>query len=120
MKPSLDSDCGLSLCYTSVLYNPKTEQASTFSTAKRRLHKIYAINMFRTALIQSLKCASKQALRSHAPVAQQITPCSFAILTCSNPRASFQPSRYYSVPAGLAKQEVEGRIMDLLKNFDKA
>ena len=28
-------------------------------------------------------------------------------------------ARRYSAPAGLTKQEVEGRIMDLLKNFDK-
>lgn len=27
--------------------------------------------------------------------------------------------RAYSAPAGLAKPEVEGRIIDLLKNFDK-
>jgi hypothetical protein len=27
--------------------------------------------------------------------------------------------RCYSAPAGLSKAEVEGRIIDLLKNFDK-
>lgn len=31
----------------------------------------------------------------------------------------FQPSRHYSAPAGLSKEEVEGRIVNLLKNFDK-
>ncbi|KAI9847894.1 MAG: Acyl carrier protein, mitochondrial [Thelocarpon superellum] len=35
------------------------------------------------------------------------------------PVASFPPARCYSAPAGLAKPEVEGRIVDLLKNFDK-
>lgn len=28
-------------------------------------------------------------------------------------------ARFYSAPAGLSKEEVEGRIINLLKNFDK-
>lgn len=35
------------------------------------------------------------------------------------PSARFQAVRCYASSAGLAKDEVEGRIMDLLKNFDK-
>ena len=35
------------------------------------------------------------------------------------PALSFQGLRCYSVSAGLTKEEVTGRIMDLLKNFDK-
>lgn len=35
------------------------------------------------------------------------------------PRFAIQPVRLYSAPAGLAKDEVEGRIVNLLKNFDK-
>lgn len=30
-----------------------------------------------------------------------------------------QPARCYSAPTGLTKKEVEGRIMDLLRKFDK-
>jgi hypothetical protein len=33
--------------------------------------------------------------------------------------SAFQPSRSYASHAGLAKDEVQGRILDLLKGFDK-
>ncbi len=45
-----------------------------------------------------------------SPVAR---PAQFA------PRFAFQAVRFYSAPAGLGKDEVEGRIVNLLKNFDK-
>ena len=35
------------------------------------------------------------------------------------PAARFQAVRCYSAAASLGKDEIEGRIMDLLKNFDK-
>ena len=35
------------------------------------------------------------------------------------PSIVFPSIRCYSAPAGLSKEEVQGRIMDLLKNFDK-
>jgi len=36
-----------------------------------------------------------------------------------NPSVYFQAVRCYAASAGLSKDEVTGRIMDLLKNFDK-
>ncbi|KAI9892646.1 MAG: Acyl carrier protein, mitochondrial [Vezdaea aestivalis] len=36
-----------------------------------------------------------------------------------SPSIAVQALRMYSAPSGLAQTEVEGRIMDLLKNFDK-
>lgn len=45
-----------------------------------------------------------------APIAR---PAQFA------PRFAYQGVRLYSAPAGLDKNEVEGRIVNLLKNFDK-
>lgn len=50
------------------------------------------------------------------PVAFQLPvarPTQFA------PRFTYQGVRLYSAPAGLNKEEVEGRIVNLLKNFDK-
>jgi hypothetical protein len=35
------------------------------------------------------------------------------------PPTYFQAARCYSASAGLSQDEVTGRIMDLLKNFDK-
>ncbi|KAJ5163349.1 Acyl carrier protein (ACP) [Penicillium coprophilum] len=73
--------------------------------------------MFRSAIARSLKASAPRVIKTPAPfhirsspiAAQvpQITPC-FA-----------QGIRLYSAPAGLSKNEAEGRIVNLLKNFDK-
>ncbi|KAJ5993235.1 Acyl carrier protein (ACP) [Penicillium sp. IBT 35674x] len=55
--------------------------------------------MFRSAIIRSSPIAVR---------ASQFTPCFVN-----------QGVRCYSAPAGLNKSEVEGRIVNLLKNFDK-
>lgn len=51
------------------------------------------------------------------------TPASFQLPvarpTQFAPRFAYQGVRLYSAPAGLNKDEVEGRIVNLLKNFDK-
>ncbi len=73
--------------------------------------------MLRTAVIQSLRCASRSAVRTQLP-ARRIAPCLAVPANRSFPAQKFQ-ARCYSAPAGLSKPEVEGRIMDLLKNFDK-
>ena len=90
-----------------------------FTTGNWTTHQSTATSMFRTALIQSLRCASRTAVRSHAPIARSSIPPSYAILSSSWPSNRLRGVRSYSAPAGLSKNEVEGRIMDLLKNFDK-
>ena len=74
-------------------------------------------NMFRTALVQSLRCASRVSTRTFAPVSRTIVPTTFVAVTRASP--SIYAPRFYSASAGLGKDEVEGRIMDILKNFDK-
>lgn len=75
--------------------------------------------MFRSAIVRSLRASvPRAAVKTPAPFqirsslitarVPQFTPC-FAS----------QPVRLYSAPAGLSKDEVEGRIVNLLKNFDK-
>ncbi|CEJ54377.1 Putative Acyl carrier protein [Penicillium brasilianum] len=72
--------------------------------------------MFRSAIVRSL--------RASVPRAAVKTPASFQIRS-SPIAAQFSPSlvsqsiRFYSAPAGLSKDEIEGRIVNLLKNFDK-
>ncbi|KAJ5444046.1 Acyl carrier protein [Penicillium daleae] len=72
--------------------------------------------MFRSAIVRSL--------RASAPRAAVKTPAPFQIRS-SPIAAQFTPSlvsqsiRFYSAPAGLSKDEIEGRIVNLLKNFDK-
>ncbi|KAJ5487383.1 hypothetical protein N7530_001683 [Penicillium desertorum] len=73
--------------------------------------------MFRSAIVRSLKASAPRVIKTPAPfhirsspIAAQVprfTPC-FA-----------QGVRLYSAPAGLSKSEAEGRIVNLLKNFDK-
>jgi hypothetical protein len=75
--------------------------------------------MFRSAIVRSLRAsAPRVAVKTPAPFqirsspiavrASQFTPCFIN-----------QGVRCYSAPAGLNKSEVEGRIVNLLKNFDK-
>ncbi|KAJ5575179.1 Acyl carrier protein (ACP) [Penicillium hetheringtonii] len=72
--------------------------------------------MFRSAIVRlppprvAVKTPAPFQIRS-SPIAArvpQFTPCFVS-----------QSIRAYSAPAGLNKSEVEGRIVNLLKNFDK-
>ncbi|KAF4547451.1 putative acyl carrier protein [Elsinoe fawcettii] len=72
--------------------------------------------MFRTAV---LRCARQASVRASRPITQSIIRPSLSI-SPNTPHAAAIPSiRFYSAHAGLSKDEVEGRILDLLKNFDK-
>ncbi|KFY67278.1 hypothetical protein V496_01648 [Pseudogymnoascus sp. VKM F-4515 (FW-2607)] len=71
--------------------------------------------MFRTVLLKSARSAASQAVRR----AGLITRPASAIPSFQYAPSVFNAARCYSAAAGLAKPEVEGRIVDLLKNFDK-
>ncbi|RPB17763.1 acyl carrier protein [Morchella conica CCBAS932] len=74
--------------------------------------------MFRTAAIRASRSFSTAALgaRVSAPIAVVARPtCVRAVL----PAMPFAAIRSYSAPAKLSKDEVEGRIIELLKGFDK-
>ncbi|EAU36234.1 predicted protein [Aspergillus terreus NIH2624] len=73
--------------------------------------------MFRAAVVRSLRASVPRAVR--APAAFQIRSSPVARPAQFAPRFAFQAVRSYSAPAGLNKEEVEGRIVNLLKNFDK-
>lgn len=70
--------------------------------------------MFRSAVVRSLRASVPRAVR--APATFQIRSAPAAQFA---PRFAFQGVRLYSAPAGLNKEEAEGRIVNLLKNFDK-
>lgn len=67
--------------------------------------------MFRTAILRSARAATPRTisrpLAIARPVATRFTPTIFQAVRC------------YSAAAGLSKTEVEGRIVDLMKQFDK-
>lgn len=73
--------------------------------------------MLRSALVQSLRASMPRVVRTPAPF--QIRSSPIARPSQIAPAFSCQPARFYSAPAGLQKEEVEGRIVNLLKNFDK-
>jgi len=74
--------------------------------------------MFRTALLRSARAATCQTVRRAGPIARPVAANPFLKKSQFAP-AAFQAARCYSAAAGLQKNEVEGRIVDLLKNFDK-
>ncbi|KUJ10657.1 acyl carrier protein-like protein [Mollisia scopiformis] len=74
--------------------------------------------MFRTALLRSARSATSQAVRISGTIARPSLSSSVVTKSRFAPSA-FQAARCYSAAAGLSKTEVEGRIVDLLKNFDK-
>jgi hypothetical protein len=72
--------------------------------------------MFRTAAVRALRAATRAPALRQSPIVRQ-TP--FLQSSKIAPSFAVQSIRCYSAPAGLSEQEVQGRIMDLLKNFDK-
>ena len=77
--------------------------------------------MMRTTLLRSARCASSLlTMRIPHTASRTVTPGFFvkpaARLT---PSLKFPCQRWYSAPANLGREEVEGRIIDILKNFDK-
>ena len=97
------------------LFLPKAKRTQLFSFQYCYLTLI----MLRIALKQSARCASKSVLRIQLPVSRTTTPCLFFKISRPAAAPQLQAIRWYSAPAELTQQEVEGRIMDLLKNFDK-
>ncbi|KAJ5537013.1 Acyl carrier protein (ACP) [Penicillium tannophilum] len=75
--------------------------------------------MFRSAIVRSLRAsAPRVAVKTPAPF--QIRSSPIAVRASKfTPCFVNQGVRCYSAPAGLNKSEVEGRIVNLLKNFDK-
>jgi NADH dehydrogenase (ubiquinone) 1 alpha/beta subcomplex 1 len=71
--------------------------------------------MFRSAIVRSLRASAPRAIKTPAPFQIRSSPIAVPQFTPS----IFQGARLYSAPAGLSKSEAEGRIVNLLKNFDK-
>lgn len=69
--------------------------------------------MFRTVLLKSARAAAPRLSKISRPLAIA-RPATYQIYP-----TIFQTARCYSAAAGLAKPEVESRIVDLLLQFDK-
>lgn len=82
---------------------------------------ILSSTMFRSAIVRSLRASVPRAVRSPAASSLRIRSSPVAVRPSQQLPSCFtsQALRFYSAPAGLGKDEVEGRIVNLLKNFDK-
>ncbi|KAK4545043.1 hypothetical protein LTR36_003594 [Oleoguttula mirabilis] len=75
--------------------------------------------MYRTALLRSIKCAAQATSRVQRPAIQTAFRAPFVQSRISTPATSISAIRCYASSSGLGQEEVTGRIVDLLKNFDK-
>ncbi|KAI5363985.1 Putative Acyl carrier protein (ACP) [Septoria linicola] len=74
--------------------------------------------MFRTALLRATRAAAQSSARA-APVARTVVRSPFVTSRVSSPATRIAAIRCYASSSGLGQEEVTGRILDLLKNFDK-
>ncbi|CZT14094.1 probable NADH2 dehydrogenase (ubiquinone) acyl carrier chain precursor [Ramularia collo-cygni] len=76
--------------------------------------------MFRTALLRSARCVAQQtSVRAASPAVRTALRTPFITSRISTPATSLSAVRCYASSSGLGQEEVTGRILDLLKNFDK-
>ena len=75
--------------------------------------------MYRTTLLRSIRCAAQATTRAQRPSVQTALRIPFVQSRISTPASSISAIRCYASSTGLNQDEVTGRIIDLLKNFDK-
>ncbi|KIW03151.1 acyl carrier protein [Verruconis gallopava] len=73
--------------------------------------------MLRQAFLTSTRAASRWGCARATPIARSNMIRSSILPT--RQQLGFQAVRCYAASSGLSKEEVQGRILDLLKNFDK-
>merc|ERR1712130_1043701 len=81
--------------------------------------QLLAVTMFRTAVLRSVRCAAQASTRVQRPAVQTAFRAPFVQSRISTPATSISAIRSYASSSGLSQDEVTGRILDLLKNFDK-
>ena len=103
------------LCYSS---SEKTQLRTNRSiTLHPSIHTHIA--MFRAALAQSLRRLPRTSTRAQQPIVRRAIASPFISSRISSPAFTVSAARCYSSASGLGQEEVTGRIVDLLKNFDK-
>ena len=75
--------------------------------------------MLRPTFLTAARCAASNLSRTTVCLQRPLYPCLSAYANQPHSVPRIPSLRWYSAPAGLAKEEVQGRIIDLLKNFDK-
>ncbi|EXJ89710.1 NADH dehydrogenase (ubiquinone) 1 alpha/beta subcomplex 1 [Capronia epimyces CBS 606.96] len=75
--------------------------------------------MFRAGAVRALYAATRTQVPRQLPAFRTQISASLLRSSLVAPSVVVPSIRCYSAPSGLSKEEVQGRIMDLLKNFDK-
>ena len=75
--------------------------------------------MFRTALTRSARSLAQASARTQQPLVRRAVASPFLQSRISKPAFAVPAVRCYASSSGLGQEEVTGRILDLLKNFDK-
>ncbi|KAK5070524.1 mitochondrial acyl carrier protein [Lithohypha guttulata] len=75
--------------------------------------------MFRAAAARALRVAARPQFTQQINLVRPQIAASLLRNSQTTPSLLIPSIRFYSAPAGLSREEVQGRIMDLLKNFDK-
>lgn len=101
--------------------------ATTRSKSSPRKHRLHLsprpldtiLTMFRTALLRSARCVAQSSTRVAQPALRTAVRSPFITSRITTPATRLAAIRCYASSSGLAQDEVTGRILDLLKNFDK-
>ena len=101
------------------LTSTKTPSPASLSNSHEYTIPSHSIKMLRTVAVRALRASSaRQVARQLTNTRPQSITSSFRFSPIT-PTFAVSSIRCYSAHAGLSKEEVQGRIMDLLKNFDK-
>lgn len=99
-----------------ITYNPPPQHPSqpifpiTYTT----------LAMFRSSIVRSARAVAQASARSYStPAFRRAIPTPFAAAWTPAPVSRITAVRCYAAGSGLNQEEVTGRILDLLKNFDK-
>lgn len=76
--------------------------------------------IFRRVAGRAIGQIPRAANVTYQPTKRSFSACTAIWQRPAVPLLQRPTRRHYSAPAGLGKDEVEGRIKDLMKNFDKA
>jgi hypothetical protein len=83
------------------------------------LNHFSIVKMLRTGAVKALQAITRTHVPRQLPAFRSQLSSSYLQSSRIAPAFAVPSIRCYSASAGLTKPEVQGRIMDLLKNFDK-
>lgn len=101
-----------SLHHLSLLCNP-------LRRVYRPINPFISVKMLRTGAVKALQAITRTQVPRQLPAFRSQITSSYLQSSQITPAFAISSIRCYSASAGLTKPEVQGRIMDLLKNFDK-